>query len=257
VARPRTVSDDAVLDAALAVVREAGPDALSFGVLAPRAGLAASTIVQRFGTKPALLQAALARAWDGLDADTARADAEAGPGVAGVVDLLVALSGQYDEHGEYADGLRVLREDLRDPVLRERGRAWIATLVAAVERRLADATPDRPGGATGLGEVVVAHWQGSLIVWGFTRNAPLPVAVRRSLEHLLLHLTADARGPAAPGPDAPDSPATAPAGGVSTAGAQPPAPEVPAPGPVSTANEPVSTPKGKRKKGKGKRKAGR
>ncbi len=197
--RKRTVSDEALLDAALLVVRDAGPDALSFGVLAPRAGLAASTIVQRFGTKASLLRAALGRAWDLLDEDTARADAAAGPGASGVVDLLVQLSGQYDEHGDYPDGLRVLAEDLRDPVLRERGRVWIATLEAAIERRLAAA----PGGAAGLGVLVVAHWQGTLTVWAFRRDEPLRTAVRRSLEQLLDRL---GDGPAPAGPTEPTPP---------------------------------------------------
>ena len=228
--RKRSIPDEDLLDAALLVVREAGPDALSFGVLAPRAGLAASTIVQRFGTKAALLRAALGRAWDLLDAETARADAAAGPGPAGVVDLLVQLSGQYDEHGDFPDGLRVLAEDLRDPVLRERGRAWIATLGAAIERRLASA----PGGATGLGVLVVAHWQGTLTVWAFQRGEPLRTTVRRSLEQLLARLPIE--GP----------PAAAPA----VAPAAPPAPPAPAPAPAPA---PTKDKAAKAKKGKKRR----
>jgi AcrR family transcriptional regulator len=226
--RKRTVPDEALLDAALALVREAGPDALSFGVLAPRAGLAASTIVQRFGTRAGLLRAALGRAWDLLDADTARADAAAGPGPAGVVDLLVRLSGQYDEHGDFPDGLRVLAEDLRDPVLRERGRAWIDALAAAIERRLAPTT----AAVEGLGVLVVAHWQGVLTVWAFRRDGPLRPAVQRALEDLLARLTTTGERAPAPPPSAPP----------------PPAPP-PGPSPVTGRTEPKPG-KGKRKKAK-------
>jgi hypothetical protein len=74
-----------------------------------------------------------------------------------------------------------LREDLRDPVLRARGEAWIGALADAIEQRLTGA----PGGADGLGELVVAHWQGTVTVWGFTRVGSLQTVVRRSLEHLL------------------------------------------------------------------------
>ncbi|MDQ3178641.1 MAG: TetR/AcrR family transcriptional regulator, partial [Actinomycetota bacterium] len=80
----------------------------------------------------------------------------------------------------------LLREDMRDPVLRARGDAWIGTLAGAVEQRLADA----PGGADGFGELVVAYWQGTLIVWGFTRPGPLPAVVRRSLDELLARVLA-------------------------------------------------------------------
>ena len=178
--RKRTISDEALLDAAMGIVHTSGPAALSFQTLAAEVGLASSTIVQRFGTKAGLLRATLLRAWDHLDADTAAAIARAGPGRAGVVDLLVAVGGQYDED-DYAEQLVVLREDLRDPVLRARGAAWIGTLAAAVEARLADA----PGGADGLGELIVAHWQGTLTVWGFTRPAPVDETARRFLDALL------------------------------------------------------------------------
>jgi AcrR family transcriptional regulator len=190
--RNRTISDQDVLDRALLVVRASGPDALTFGALAPRVGLAPSTIVQRFGTKAALLRAALSRAWDRLDDETAAAVEHAPPGPAGVIEMLVELSGQYDPD-DFADQLLVLREDLRDPVLRARGKAWLATLTAAIERRLAGA-PD----PAGLGELVVTQWQGTLTVWGFTRRTPLISAVRRALEDLFTRLGFDPGSAVAP-----------------------------------------------------------
>jgi AcrR family transcriptional regulator len=177
--RKRTIPDEDLLDAALGLVREVGPDAVSFGSLASRVDLAPSTLVQRFGSKAALLQAALLRAWWQLEAATDDAIAAAPDGPAGVVELLVSLTGQYDAH-DFADQLRVLREDLRDPVLRDRGRAWFATLSEAVEARLG------AGGRNGdLGRLVVATWQGTLTVWSFTRDAPVVDVVRHTLEELL------------------------------------------------------------------------
>ena len=178
--RPKTIPDEALLDAALDIVHRSGPAALSFASVAERVSLASSTVVQRFGSKSELLRAALLHAWDRLDEATATVVAEASFDAAGVIELLAALSGEY-EANDYADQLMVLREDLRDPVLRARGETWIATLAAAIEERLTDA----PGGAKGLGELVVAQWQGTLILWGFTRPGPLPQLVRRSLEALL------------------------------------------------------------------------
>lgn len=183
VPRNRTIPDDVVLSAALDIVHADGPAGLSFGTLAERVGLAGSTLVQRFGSRPQLLQRALLQAWDGLDAETARADAAAGPGPAGVVDLLVHLSGQYTED-DFADQLLVLREDLRDPVLRGRGEAWIASLTGMIDRRLAN----REGDPLGLGRLVVTHWQGTLTVWSFTRPGPLSVTVRDELTDLLQKL---------------------------------------------------------------------
>jgi AcrR family transcriptional regulator len=183
--RNRTIPDDVVLSAALDIVHADGPAALSFGTLAERVGLAGSTLVQRFGSRAGLLQRALLQAWDRLDAETARADAAAGPGRAGVVDLLVDLSGEYTEE-DFADQLLVLREDLRDPVLRTRGEAWIDALAGMIDRRLAGDPP-------GPGRLVVAHWQGTLTVWSFTRPGPLSDTVRDALTDLL-ELVAPRRG---------------------------------------------------------------
>jgi len=183
VPRPKTIPDEVLLDAALEIVRRSGPAALSFGPLAADVGLAPSTVVQRFGSKADLLQATLLRAWDRLDAATAAAMEATSHDAPGVVDLLVALSGQYQED-DFADQLMVLREDLRDPVLRARGAAWIDTLADAIEERLRGA----PGGPDGLGQLIVAEWQGTLTVWGFTRPGPLPPLVRRSLQELLRRL---------------------------------------------------------------------
>lgn len=178
--RKRTISDEVLLDAALVIVHESGPDSLTFAALGPRVGLAPSTIVQRFGTKAQLLRSALLRAWDQLDEQTANAARTAPLEPGGVVELLVQLSGQYDAH-DFADQLLVLREDLRDPVLRARGQAWLATLIAEVNRRLSNV----PGASADLGEVVVAYWQGTLTVWSFTRETAVVTAVRTALEDLL------------------------------------------------------------------------
>ena len=178
--RTKTIPDDVLLAAGLEIVHRDGPAALTFSTLAAVVDLASSTIVQRFGSKADLLRATLLHAWDRLDRRTASAVADASRDPAGVVDLLVALSGEY-EANDYADQLMVLREDLRDPVLRRRGEQWIATLSGAIDERLADASR----GPVGLGDLVIAHWQGTVILWGFTRPGPLPAFVRESLEELL------------------------------------------------------------------------
>lgn len=177
--RNRSIPDEAVLSAALDLVRADGPAALTFGRLAARVGLAGSTLVQRFGNRSELLRRTLQHAWDALESETARADAAAGSGPSGVVELLVMLSGQYPEE-EFADQLLVLREDLRDPVLRQRGEAWIESLARMVDRRLGES--DDPGG---VGRLVVTHWQGALTVWAFTRPGPLPDVVRAVITDLL------------------------------------------------------------------------
>lgn len=174
--RPRTVSEPDLLDGALAVIERVGPEGVTFAAVAAQVGLSASTLVQRFGSKPALLKAALMRGWDRLDDRSAACDAAA-PGVpGGAVDLLVALSGDDDGHG-FADGLRVLREDFRDPDLMRRGERWGRFLADALGRRLADGSGPRPD----LGGLMAAQWQGTILWWGYTRRRPLKDAVAEAL----------------------------------------------------------------------------
>jgi hypothetical protein len=67
---------------------------------------------------------------------------------------------------DMTDGLRLLREDFRNPVLRARGKGWGNRLAGALGKRL------HPEPATGalLGWQMLHVWQGALIWWAFTRE---------------------------------------------------------------------------------------
>ena len=175
--RRKTLSDDDLLDRALYVMRRVGPEGVTFAAVAAETGLSPATLVQRFGTKNALLHAALVRAWDLLDERTRLAIdvAPAGPG--GAIALLVALSEDFSGEADYAEGLLVLREDMRDAELRERGVRWGEVLAEAVGARLADGFGPR----LDLGRLMIAQWQGITLWWGFSRQGVLPDVVAREL----------------------------------------------------------------------------
>lgn len=174
--RPKTQSDEDVLDAALAVVRQHGVDRLTFAATAEATGLSGATLVQRFGTKHALRQRTLLRAWDQLDTRTASLAASAPASPAGAIELLIGLSGAYSDIDRYVEDLLILREDLRDPVLRARGAAWEAELVAALDARCGD----------GRGELLAAHWQGAVTWWAFRpERGRLDEQLRESLSRLV------------------------------------------------------------------------
>jgi AcrR family transcriptional regulator len=160
VPRTKIVSDDAVLESAYRLIHEDGPEALTFANVGERCGLSPSTLVQRFKSKADLVQATLLRAWDQLDAKTAALDAAMPRSPAGAVKLLVKLSGNYGGIEAFANGLLVLREDLRDPVLRARGAKWKRVLCRALDDRLGNAPRDS-------GLLMAAAWQGALVWWGF------------------------------------------------------------------------------------------
>lgn len=187
--RPKTLPNEEVLDAAYRLIHEQGPEAPTFANVAAACGLSAATLVQRFKSKAELIQATLLRAWDGLDAKTAQLAAATPKTPEGAVRLLVGLSGSYGGIEAYANGLLVLREDLRDPVLRARGAAWKATLSGILD----DCFSGRPNAPRGVGLLMASQWQGSLIWWGFDPQGPVERFVEQSLKRFVAAI--DRRAP--------------------------------------------------------------
>ena len=161
--RSKTLSDQHVLAVAHRLIHEHGPEALTFESLSRACGLSAATLVQRFKSKAGLKQSTLLHAWDRLDEKTATLAAAVPKSAEGAISLLTALSGDYGGIEAYAEGLLVLREDLRDPVLRARGAAWKNQLSDALDECFAGV----PHAPPGIGLLAASHWQGSLLWWGF------------------------------------------------------------------------------------------
>jgi AcrR family transcriptional regulator len=179
--RPKTQSDESVLETALALMHEQGPEALTFARLSKACRLSGATLVQRFGNKRQLKQRTLLFAWDRLDADTKRLAASVPRTPEGAIQLLIGLTGQYGDIEDYAEGLLLLREDLRDPVLRARGAAWRDTLCAALDACFAE-VPRIPMGA---GLLAATHWQGDLLWWGFDPRQTVEEYVEESLRRFV------------------------------------------------------------------------
>jgi AcrR family transcriptional regulator len=190
--RPKTQSDEQVLEAAYRLMHADGPEALTFERLALACGLSGSTLVQRFKNKMLLKQRTLLYAWDGLDRKTEETAKSVPRTPAGAVELLVALSSGYGDIESYAEGLLVLREDLRDPMLRARGAAW----KAALGRMLADCFAGVPGMPDDIGLLMATHWQGSLLWWSFDPDdMDLTAYVEHSLKRFLSAMTTLTRNP--------------------------------------------------------------
>jgi AcrR family transcriptional regulator len=179
--RPKVLPDEDVLATALKLIHESGPEALTFARLAGACGLSSSTLVQRFESKAELVRSALLHAWDRLDERTARLAATVPKTADGAIELLVALSGHYGGIESYAEGLLVLREDLRDPVLRARGAAW----KEALSRALDDCFAQVPRAPPGIGLLIASQWQGSLLWWGFDPQEEMEGFVEASLRRFV------------------------------------------------------------------------
>lgn len=147
--RSRTIPDAQIFAAIRALLVAGGEKAVAFSAVARATGLAAPTLVQRYGARDDMLRAALLAAWDDLDALTAKAKAEAPLTAKGALAVLRAL-----EEAERA-GISLRATDLRDPVLRARAAGWRNAVEAALAVRLGGGAKGRE--AAGL---LFAAWQG-------------------------------------------------------------------------------------------------
>lgn len=129
------------------------------------------------GDREALIQAALLHAWDRLDVATEAADAEEPVTADGATSVLLRLMPPEAAERNLTDGLLLLREDIRNPVLRARGAAWGGRLARALGRRM-----DPASGGERLGWQMASVWQGAQTWWAFTRDGPPEVSIRRALE---------------------------------------------------------------------------
>ncbi|WP_461159182.1 hypothetical protein [Sphingobium sp. TomMM35A] len=128
-----------------------------------------------------MIEAVLLRAWNLLEARTAEADANSGPGASGAIEFLMRLTLAGDADYDCCDGLLLLREDIKKPVLRDRGAKWADTLAEAIARRLPE-TVDR----VCLAWEAIRLWQGAMFWWAFQRDHPIDEVVKSAMDGWLV-----------------------------------------------------------------------
>lgn len=164
------------------MVSARGPSAFTLAEVAREAKLAPATLLQRFGSKRALLAAFARRAAERRPADLAErieaatTDRRAGRRVRALRDALVAMAEDMGDRGSVANGLAFLVEDVRDPELRplakrhaERTEHAIATHLEKAARAGELAVRDVPA----LARVVHATFDGALVQWALRGTGPI------------------------------------------------------------------------------------
>lgn len=142
--RTKLIPDSDVHTAILALLESDGEKAVAFSSVGRATGLAPATLVQRFGSRDAMLRAAILAGWDRLG--VALTAAEATPlSPKGALKLLKSLPS--------ASGL--LNASLRDAGLREQAATWRKRVEAALEIRLGDGSQ-----ASGTAAILFALWHG-------------------------------------------------------------------------------------------------
>jgi AcrR family transcriptional regulator len=113
--RPRTVTDEKIIEAVAKVIGRVGPAKLTLADVGREIGLSAATLVQRYGSKRGLLLAVATSAVESVDAcfDMVRA-AHRSP-LAAVVAAATDITRYLDTPEEVANHLAFLQMDLSDP----------------------------------------------------------------------------------------------------------------------------------------------
>jgi AcrR family transcriptional regulator len=194
-ARPRTVTDDAILGAAQRLVALRGPDRTTLAAVAAEVGLSAPTLVQRFGSKDGLLRAMTLHAARTVPASLGAVP----PGTTDPVEALVAALGTRGLARLSADPARMvnqvamLQRDLADPELHAgsaaHARAVRGAVAALLERFAGGALrPDAPW--ADLARTVQVVLNGALIAWAIEPEGDLDDLLRTQFAAVLApHLT--------------------------------------------------------------------
>ncbi len=147
-ARPRSIPDAEIFAAIRALLARDGEKAVAFGTVARLTGLAAPSLVQRYGNRDGMIRAALLDGWQDLQTRTA-ATAEVQPHA-----LLKVMA----EPAAVMTDPALMALTLRDATLRAAAEAWRAELESLLALRLGAGTKGAEAAA-----MLFAAWQGQLL----------------------------------------------------------------------------------------------
>lgn len=179
--RPRTIPDEQILDGLERVLHERGPHDFTLGDVARETGLAPATLLQRFGTKRALVEAFARRA----AGRTATVLAGAAPGIAGLRKALVDLASPLGQRKRMANSLALLLEDVRDPSLGVAAREHADAMEAAIERHLRAAIASGEllhTDAKTLARTILTAYNGALVLWAIRGKGSIAEAVGAAID---------------------------------------------------------------------------
>jgi AcrR family transcriptional regulator len=186
--RPRTVTDEDLIFATTKTMARLGPMKLTLAEVAKDAGVSAATLVQRFGSKRALLLAVSAAAARGTDECFAALRKDGRSPLDAVIDGASMLAEMTNSPEELGNSLAFLQIDVTDPEFRrpmlEMSRKTIDGYAALLEEAVA-AGELKSCDTRALARAVTAVAGGSIINWAVFRTGSAVDYVRTDVETLL------------------------------------------------------------------------
>jgi AcrR family transcriptional regulator len=173
-ARPKSKSDEEVMAATMRAVSAHGVSALTLAHVAAEAGLAPSTLAERYGSKRALLLAAAKHAAR-ADEPAPSSPARAGSPRAAAVEYLVSLARHVGDRRAFAHHLAFLELDVADDEFRDAAAGHVAAILARLESFGLSARDAR---------ALYVAYNGALVLWALTGEGSLEDSLRSDLSHV-------------------------------------------------------------------------
>jgi AcrR family transcriptional regulator len=187
--RPRKVTDEQLLTAALVVMNRVGPNELTLAAIAREAGVTPAVLVQRFGSKRELLLALSQKfSDDSGDLVAAMARQHASP-LAALRAYADCVAGMAATPAAFVRNLAYLQTDLTDPEFRrhlgKHAKATRAGLRRLLDRavRAGELRSDTP--TTRLARTIEAVLSGSMLTWVIYQEGSASKWIRADLAAVL------------------------------------------------------------------------
>jgi AcrR family transcriptional regulator len=186
--RPRQASDEDILKAAFRAIARLGPSRLTLADVAEEAGVSAAALVQRFGSKRALLLAAAADAGGGSRYIFAGLRVQHRSPVAALLGMAKCMTLMGSTRDAVANTLAFLQLDLTDPDFRRHALAGSRGMHRGLRALVKEAVEAReivPCDANRLAWALQATIDGSLRSWAIHGKGTLAGWLGRDLKTVL------------------------------------------------------------------------
>jgi len=183
--RPRSVSDEAILAATARTIGRVGPLRLTLAHVAREVGLSPATLIQRFGSKRALLLAFARQGGGDEQGYMDRLRAEGRTALATARAFLLCFAGLAQSPKEMANNLAFLQIDLTDAAFHRITSRLFRSQHQALAGLLAEAQAEGelgPVDARALARVLLAVVNGSLLTWAVYRDGPAAQWLARDID---------------------------------------------------------------------------
>jgi AcrR family transcriptional regulator len=187
--RPRKVTDQQLFAAAQSAMRKVGPHELTLSAIAKEAGVTAAVLVQRFGSKRALLLSLFEEAANDASTFMTELAKEHPSPLAALLAYADCMAGMAASPAALARNLAYLQIDLTDPdfhkQLVKQARATRAGFRRLVEAAAKAGELSRGVNSARLARTIEATLNGSMLTWAFYQEGAARAWIRIDLKAVL------------------------------------------------------------------------